>query len=299
MPLRLPAKAAPASPENVRTLHDGFTSVVAGHPGAVQPWTFYEELDAYLGPWGNTGYPIGYGKYYCMAFNGNQKLQDNVETREWVRRTTVALQEPLRDLVVERFRAGSLPSLTEAQLRQAAFAMHPQAYTQGGLAMVVLTAPEMLPIIASIPSAQFNPLNPNFTSSVRQVFTTLELVLPRTAAMGLAATAGPAHTGLFTRAVQMDQAEFQRERNTIRWLDGTLRVVRSGEMDSIPLLNRLTDRLNATQFGEQGMADLARQVVQAADARKHAIAAFYRGQITQNPSMRASIDRLAPGWSIW
>jgi len=54
MPLSLPIKTAPPNPTNIRVLEDGLTSVIAGHPQSIQPWTFYEELDQYLGPWGNT-----------------------------------------------------------------------------------------------------------------------------------------------------------------------------------------------------------------------------------------------------
>jgi hypothetical protein len=38
-----------------------------------------------------------------------------------VRRTTIALQEPLRDLVLDRFRARTLDRLTEPELRAFAF----------------------------------------------------------------------------------------------------------------------------------------------------------------------------------
>jgi hypothetical protein len=112
MPLQLPPKSAPANPANMKALNDGLTSVIAGHPGSIDPWTFYEVLDDYLGPWKNNGYPIAYGKYYCILFNQNEKLQRNAQTRDWVRRTTVALQEPLRDFVVQRLRAGTLASVT-------------------------------------------------------------------------------------------------------------------------------------------------------------------------------------------
>ena len=111
------------------------------------------------------GYPIGYGKYYCIVFNENEKLRDNATTREWVRQTTIDLQAPLRDLVVERFRTGTLPALTEPELRAFAFDTHARAYAQAGLANVVVVAPEMLPIIASIPAAEFDPGSPNFHAS--------------------------------------------------------------------------------------------------------------------------------------
>ena len=99
---QLPAKSSTVSAANIKALHDGLTSVIAGHTGALEPWTFYEVPDDYLGPWKDKGYPIAYGKYYCVAFNKNDKLSRNPQTSEWVRKTTIALQEPLRDFVVTR-----------------------------------------------------------------------------------------------------------------------------------------------------------------------------------------------------
>lgn len=298
MALTLPPKTAPATPANVNALQQGLTSVIAGHPGAVQPWTFYEELDAYLGPWAGQGYPIAYGKYYCMAFNGNEKLQRNPQTREWVRRTTIALQEPLRDMVVERFRAGTLARLTEPELRSFAFSVHPQAYVQGGLTMVVLTAPELLPIIASIPSAQFDPRSENFGPTIRQVGATIEMVLPQAAGTVVAALM-PVHSGLFARAAQQDAQRFRQDLALGQWLGTTQRQLDNGELDSMALLTRLTERLNATQFGDQGMAAAARQVVASADARKRRLAAYYRAELVRNPALATQIDRLQPGWRAW
>jgi hypothetical protein len=299
MTLSLPPKNAPPTPEAVRSLHDNLTSVIWGHPQAVQPWTFYEELDAYLGPWGNAGYPIGYGKLYCVLFNGNEKLQRNPNTADWVRRTTIALQEPLRDLVLDRFRARTLDRLTEPELRAFAFNVHPQAYTRGGLSTVSLVAPELLPVIASIPSAEFNPRSPNFSSSVQQVMTTFGLVAPESTGAVIAAAAGPAHTGMMSRAVAQDRARFLQEVNWSRSLGETLRTVQSGEMDTFPLLTALTDRLNATEFSDPGLAHYARDVIRAADDRKRRIARTYRQVIGVNPSLQPALDRYAPGWSRW
>ena len=298
MPLQLPAKTAPATAANTQALHGQLTSVIAGHPGAVKVWTFYEVLDDYLGPWKGQGYPIAYGKYYCMAFNENEKLQSNPQTREWVRSTTVALQEPLRDFVVARFRAGTLPSLKEAELRAFAFSVHPKAYVQGGLALVVLTAPEMLPIIASIPSAQFNPLSENFGPTVRQVVATMELVLPQAVGMGLAALM-PAHSGLIAIAARRDAQNFQQDIALSRWLTDIRRQLDAGTLDRFALLNQLTARLNATQFKDQGFAQAARQLVAAIDARKRGLAKYYREQLSKNPALAPNIDRLQPGWRSW
>jgi hypothetical protein len=74
MSLSPPLKGARPAPENVRALKAGLTSVVAGHPQVHRAVAFYEEVDQYLGPWGNKGYPIAYDKFYCIVFNTNQKL---------------------------------------------------------------------------------------------------------------------------------------------------------------------------------------------------------------------------------
>lgn len=298
MLLQLPAKSAQASAASISALYDQLTSVIADHPGAVEVWTFYEVLDDYLGPWKDKGYPIAYGKYYCVAFNQNEKLQRNPEAREWVRSTTVALQEPLRDYVVARFRAGTLQSLTEGDLRTFAFSVHPVAYVQGGLTMVALTAPEMIPIIASIPSAQFNPLSGNFGATISQVLTTMEMVIPQAVGMSLAALV-PVHSGLLAGAARRDAQSFQQDMALNRWLGETKLQIDAGNLDQFSLLNALTVRLNATQFKDQGMAHAARQLVAAIDARKRSLAKYYRDQLSKNPALRPNIDRLQPGWQNW
>ena len=298
MPLALPPKNAPATSQNVAALQQGLTSVIAGHPGSIEPWTFYEELDAYLGPWGMQGYPIGYGKFYCMAFNGSEELARNPQTREWVRKTTVALQEPLRDLVVQRFRASTLTQLTQSELRAYAFSVHPQAYTQGGLTMVVLTAPQLLPIIATIPYKEFSPASENFGATVKQVAATIDAVLPQAAGTVIAAMM-PAHSGLLVRAAQRDAQRFRNDMALNQWLANARRQLDNGELDSMALLTRLTERLNATQFNDQGLAATARQVVAAADTRKRKLAAYYRAQIAKNPSLALQVDRMQPGWRNW
>jgi len=299
MSLKLPAKNAKPTPENIRALEAGLTSAIAGHPQSIDPWTFYEELDAYLGPWGQNGYPINYGKFYCVAFTSNEKLQANAETADWVRRTTVALQEALRNFVVNRFKAGTLSTLTEGELRQYAFDSHPQAYTSGGLPMVALVAPELLPVIVSIPRAEFDPRGVNFGPTVRQVLATIGLVAPQMVGNSLGALALPAHTGIFRRAVQMDQNRILQEQAWGRNLTLLQQSIERGELDSIVMLEQLTNRLNATEFPDQGFAYLARQVVNAANQRKRYVAALYRKLLQLRPDFKTNIDESQPGWSNW
>ncbi|HEY6946104.1 MAG TPA: hypothetical protein VI431_13260 [Candidatus Acidoferrum sp.] len=297
--LTLPAKNAPPTPENVQALHSALTSLIARHPQATDDWTFYEVLDDYLGPWGMNGYPIAYGKFYCVAFNSNEKLMANPATHDWVARTTVRLQESLRDYIVQRFKQGTLGKMTEAELRKAAFDSHPAAYTDGGLATVTLAAPELIEVIASIPGKEFSPFSQNFKSSVNQVFATLELVAPRTAGMGLAALAGPAHTGLLSRAIQKDMLEMAREQSMGLKLKELQKHIQSGRLDDIATLNGITDRLNATQYPDPGLSALARAVIRTADDRKHYVAQTYRKFLQQRPDLRGRFDKAQPGWNRW
>ena len=164
----LPSKNSPPTPATVKNLYDGLDSVIAGHAGSVELWTFYEVIDQYLGPWGEKGYPIGYGKYYCKLFSENETLAASDDGARWVKKTTVALQEPMRDFVVERYRRGDLARLTEAEFRQAAFNAHPLAYTEGGLAMVTLLAPDLIPAIMSIPGREFSPWSGSFGPTINK-----------------------------------------------------------------------------------------------------------------------------------
>lgn len=179
MPLELPPKALlRCDTENAHVVHRALTEVIAERPRATTTYQFYEDVDAWLGPWGRKGYPIGYGKFYNIAFTTSRQLMADETTREWVRRTTILLQEALRDFVVAKVRDGSLPSLTEPELRRAAFASHPRAYDQAGLARVALVAPELLVVIATIPRAEFHPDSADFQATVEQVGETFELVAP-------------------------------------------------------------------------------------------------------------------------
>lgn len=128
--------------------------MIAGHAQATATYRLYEEIDVWLGPWGQQGYPIAYGKFYNVAFTTNEKLMANPKARDWVWRTTILLQEALRNYVVGRIRDCTLPAITEVELRRAAFESHPAAYDMGGLAMLTLVAPELVPVIATIPSRE-------------------------------------------------------------------------------------------------------------------------------------------------
>ncbi len=273
------------------------TSLVAGHAGATNTYTFYEEIDKYLGPWGESGYPIGYGKKYNVLFTQNKKLKSDPVVSDWVWKTGILLQEYLRDFILERYRAGTLSSLTEPELRKAAFDSHPKAYTKGGLTLVVITAPELLSEIKNIPKAEFDESSPNYEASKKQVWETIGIVAPEAVGIGLATLAGPAHTGVFRRAMDRDRLEFQQRINQGRWLGETKKAIVAGEVDRVQWLLQIIARIKATQFPDQAMATEARKVVQAAQTRICVVAHRYQDDIKNGKETREVIDRLDPGWS--
>jgi hypothetical protein len=291
MNMKLPAKGGPVTEAKVMELEHGLTSVIAGHAGAINPWTFYEVLDEYLGPWGAKGYPIGYGKKYCILFSENEKLQQNVTTRKWAWKTTIVLQEALRNFVVAQFRQGKLASLTEPQLRQYAFDTHPVAYTKGGLTLVVIVAPELVGEIVSIPSSEFLPVSPNFSRSLRQVFSTGGIVVPELAGMSLAGLAGPAHTGLFSRAARRDMARQSEEINLNNSLGLLKDSIENGRLDDLLVLDEVIGKLNGTEFPDAGFARFAREIISSANSRKCVLVSRYKSQ-ANNPVMGAMLRQM-------
>ena len=298
MPPKLPDKKSTPTHENVRRLREGLTSVIAGHAGSIDLWTFYEVVDAYVGPWGENGYPIGYGKYYCKLFNENQKLKADPQGSHWIKQTTILLQEALRDFLVTRYQQGTLSSLTEPQFRAAAFSSHPKAYTDAGLAMVVLVSPELIPVIMGIPAKEFSPTSPDLVPTVNQLLTTMGAVLPMAAGVTIAAMM-PAHSGLLRHAAERDRADQSREMHLGQWLEQADKELRSGRMDNIAVLTKLTTALNAAQFPDQGFARRGREISEAADRRKREIAAYYRKLIVGDADLRPLVDKADPGWSEW
>jgi hypothetical protein len=293
-------KHADPTPENVRLLDEWLTSITAYHPlTAKRPWTFYEKLDAFLGPWGAHGYPIGYGKKYCKLFYENRTLNESVAGALWVRRTLLLLQGALKSFVMERFRAGSLGSVTEAELRQVAFDSHPKAYTQGGLTMVVLLAPELVPAVAAIPRAEFQPTSPNFGSSVKQVLDTSGIVLPQMIATLLAAAAGPAHNGSLSNGYQHDLASFQAGLTMNRRLSFLRKAVLAGRCDNLDLLSRLERAVELTLFEDTSANQTAAIILDEIDARKNLVEQRYLREMAADPALRSVYDEFDEELCTW
>jgi hypothetical protein len=103
-----PKKDSEPTQENIQKLEQWLTSIIAGHPGATHTYTFYEKIDKYLGPWGEDGYPIRYGKRYNIFFTTDHNLRTNNNVQNWIWKTSIKLQEELRDFIVQAYREGNL-----------------------------------------------------------------------------------------------------------------------------------------------------------------------------------------------
>ena len=278
----------------MQLVHAELTSVIAGHPRATTTYRFYEELDAWLGPWGRRGYLIGYGKAYNLAFNGNPLLRMRSVTRKWVWRTTILLQEALRDYVVERVRARTIRSLTEPELRSAAFESHARAYDSAGLARVALVAPELIPIIASIPAIEFSPASKDFSPSVVQVFATLDRVAPKVLASGLAILSSPTRAAALWRSVLEDPGKLWNRLVTWRELSVLQTHVSRGRLDHVPWLDQVIRRLNEREFPNQHSAQLAGAIVKAAEERRRLLTKRLNTWLADSPEVLSLLDKDHP-----
>lgn len=282
-----PTKNSEPNAANVRSLEVWLSSILAFHAGSAgRPWTFYEEVDKYLGPWGDKGYPISYGKKYCELFSQDEKLNANAAGAAWVRRTLTLLQEALKDFILQRYRERKLAKLTEAEFRQAAFDSHPKAYTDGGLTMVAMLSPDLVVHLASIPAVEFLPTSPSFGATVAQVFSTAGMVVPRGVGLLLAGFAGPAHTGSLRRAFAMDRAQFAADMNRGLALNAASRAVVSGACDNVALLDRLAQAVATTQLSDRSEEITARAVLTQISARRALVVQRYQREIRVDSGLR-------------
>ena len=301
-----PKKDSKPTKENIQKLEHWLTSIIAGHPGATHTYTFYEEIDKYLGPWGEDGYPIRYGKRYNILFTTDHNLRTNANVQNWVWKTTIKLQEELRDFIVQAYSEERLyPSsnyywadrVLNSNLKEAAFKSHSKAYVSGGLTIVAMLSPDALWRIGHIPQTELSPLSPNFKASVQQVLDTIEKVIPEMAGVAMATLAGPAHTRSLQYAHQMDMMNTAwGKKQVIDALNRLKGAIRRRELDAPPILDEIIRRLNAREFPDMGTAKLAREVIRAARTRKEALSYTYGLEVANDPSLRFFYNQCLEGW---
>lgn len=294
------AKTSAATPANVKALDHWLTVITAFHPlTAGKPWVFYEQIDAFLGPWGPAGYPIAYGKKYCQLFYSDPVLRRDPAGARWVQRTLLLLQDELHKYILGRFQAGTLGTITADQLRDAAFDSHPTAYTQAGLAMVVLLSPGLTKEIAQIPATEYRPRSPGFSRTVKQVAITTTIIVPEIIADALAAFSGPAHSQSFQVASARDAVSFQSDRIASIKLDQIRILVKQGQCDHLDTLDALGASLESTTFTAEGADHFAGTVVQEIRRRAAYVNMRYQRESARDRELRdifQEFDQRACTW---
>jgi len=292
--------------EEFKQLRDWLESHFAGRALAAEPWTFYEVIDAYLGPWGKGGYPINYGKKYCVKFNANDALMSNSTTSRWLKNTTLELQKALRKFILLKFWDDELVTLKESELRKAAFDSHADAYTEGGLGMVATVAPELLPTIATIPGVEFDPRSENFVATVAQVIETIGKVIPPASANLLTAVSGSAAATYGEQARRDSDRllnQVQRSRNLYREFETVKKQIQAGKLDNIPALEHITRELKGRKGLPKPARTHAREVITIANERKRVVASKLQEAIENNPEkaekLEAAYNNTQPGWRNW
>lgn len=281
------AKSSAPTAENVKALDEWLTSITAFHPlTAGKPWIFYEQIDAFLGPWGAAGYPIAYGRKYCQLFYGDQVLRQNPAGAQWVQRTLLFLQDELHKYIMARFRAGTLGTITADQLRDAAFDSHPKAYTQAGLTMVALVSRGLLKEIVQIPATEYRPTSPGFGRTVKQVAITTTIVVPEIIANVVGTFSGPAHNQSWRVASARDAASFQNDRLASIKLDQIRILVKQGQCDHLDTLDALRASLESTTFADEGADNFAATVVQEIARRAAYVNLRYQRESARDRELR-------------
>ncbi len=286
-----PSKFAPATPENVNALAAWLDAITAfGIAADGHPWLFYEKLDEYLGPWGESGYLIGYGKKYCKLFYEDEHLQRNRAGRAWVIRTLQLLQNALKDFVLDHFRKGTLGIMPPDELKRAAFKSHAQAYTEGGLTLVLIVSPGLIRHIVEIPIGEFLPWKQNARASWSQAFETA----------GISASEALDHVqtaisfGGYGDAHHLDTMAIDH----IYEVNDALRVVRrlleSGRLDHVGRLDEIEERLEGARWPDHDMAEAASSLLSEVRFRRGRVFARYLQESKNDRSLEAIYKAFDP-----
>ncbi len=277
--------------ESASDVHRELTSIIAGHGNATTTYKFYEDLDSWLGPWGEDGYLIGYGKKYNVLFTENKKLNANATTRQWVWKTTIKLQEAIRDFVVNCVRTGR--GITERELKHAAFSSHPQAYSKGGLATVVLVEPLLLAVVISIPGAEFIPSwSDTFGSTVLQALNSAGITIPQLGSNLLAAVL-PAHSGSFRNAARRDMNMMLHQNNLGVAMQSLQMLIQRGKLDNLDMLDSIIMHIGRSQYDQIALRN-AQAVLSAARKRRNEIAIKIKFMLQDAPLILRDVKKMNP-----
>jgi hypothetical protein len=282
-----PVGKVPQSKADIRAFKDYWTRLISNRPGVIDNCNFYREVDAYLGPWGKRGYPIGYGLFYCQLFGSNEELNKDLVSREWLQRTRILLQESLRDFMVREYAAGRLPRLTESRLRKAAFDSHPDCYLQGGLSRVVLRSPWLIPVIMAVPAKEFHPQAESSGATYWQALVT-----------GVSA-AGEVSAEVLIPSLNEGEMDALALYQMPTLLEDLGKRLQEGEFDHLPTLEMILRALQMRRYPTVELRLQAEKVIDVAKDRVAIVQNIYRDIESSSPhaapEIRSVLSNLCRG----
>src|SRR5690606_16058915 len=102
------------------------------------------------------------------------------------------------------------------------------------------------------------------------------------------------HTGAFRVAAARDRQALLDQVRIPEQLGRLRQAIESGRMDSPPLLNRVIEDLNRTEYPNQALAAVAREVIGAAEARKQRVGRDLTRLLEASPDVRRDVQRMFP-----
>ena len=288
----------PPSSDGERKLRSALSSLSLGGSAAIYPWIYYEAIDSYLGPWGPSGYPIGYGKKYCVLFNTSLKLDGSEEAKKWVYSTTRNLQDSITNYILMQYRIGNLNKITKESLKDAAFESHVSSYLKGGMTRVVVNAPVAVAIIATIPLEEF--WGSDFVATWKQAIITaggVMLQIAASPAVTAAVLLAPVHSGYLARARQRDaQAEWGELRDfTAAKIRNWNRLLTSGKLEGMVALTELRREIILIENRDMkytGILELRLKTEQ----KLHELCELYKDLERDTPEIGRWLDLKFSGW---
>jgi hypothetical protein len=263
------------------------TDSIAYKSQARYPWTFYEVLDEILGGYGPSGYPTAQGKFYCMAFNANKSLMSNPSTANWVKMSTVKLQEELTNFVVDNLKKNKGRKITESELKNAAQRAYSYIFDDGGLRSAIAEAPDILPIIRTLPGKEGLNHGPDFRGALSETFNILERILPDGVIDYLVSSISiPNFSSLIRMSYNLDKDDYTDEMTLNEGQHIVSEYIITGYLDDYDVLNFIVDALKFNNFDEDKDLAMARTFVMQAEARMGLMRNYY----AQLRSVRPTLD---------
>ena len=87
---------------------------------------------------------------------------------------------------------------------------------------------------------------------------------------------------------------FAREEAVARELRSAKLAIERGAVDHVALLDEIISKLNTREYPDQGYARAAREVIEAAQARRVRLIQRYNELLKKSPEVRTRIERKFP-----